>query len=100
MVGWHANNEPTQAQQLYNTVGPIENNLVGPLLGDGWCTNDKFTKAKPEAVVGKWFSWDTIGKADISDSWPTVTPQLASVGPTIVCYMGNMNFFYSKRIKL
>ena len=48
--------------------------------------NDKFTEAPPEAIVGKWFSWGTIGKADISDRWPTVTPQLANVGPTIVRY--------------
>ena len=54
----------------------------------GWYTNDKFTEAQPEVTVGKWFSWGTIGKADISDRWPTVTPQLANVGPTIVCYMG------------
>ena len=36
MVGWHANNEPTHAQQLYNTAGPKENNLVGPLLDGSW----------------------------------------------------------------
>ena len=27
MVGWHASNEPTEAQQFKNTVRPIENNL-------------------------------------------------------------------------
>ena len=53
--------------------------------------NDKFTEAQPEAIVGKWFCWGTIGKADLSDRWPTVTPQLANVGPTIVCYMGSIS---------
>ena len=24
MIGWHASNEPTEAQQLLNTVEPIE----------------------------------------------------------------------------
>ena len=33
------------------------------------------------------FSWSTIGKADISERWPTVTPQLIRVAPTIECYM-------------
>ena len=74
MMGWHENNEPTYAQQLLNTFGTIENNLVGPLLGGGWYTIDKFTENQPEAIVGKRFSWGTICKADISDRWPTVTP--------------------------
>ena len=54
----------------------------------GWYTNDKFTEAQREAIVGKCLVGGTIGKADISDRWPTVTLQLANVGPTIVCYMG------------
>ena len=57
----------------------------------GWYTNDKLTEAQPEAIDGKWFSWGTNGKADISDRWPTVTPQLANVGRTILCYMGSMD---------
>ena len=61
----------------------IEINLVGPLLGDGWYTNDKFTEAQPEAIAGKWL----VG-ARLAKRWPTVTLQLANVGPTIVCYMG------------
>ena len=56
------------------------------LYTNGWYTIDKFIEAQPEAIIGKWFSCGTIGKADISDRWPTVTPQLANVGPTIVCY--------------
>ena len=50
----------------------------------GWYTNDKFTEAQPEDIVDTWFSWGAIGKADFSDRWPTVTPQLANVGPTRV----------------
>ena len=33
-------------------------------------------------------SCGTIGKADTSDRWLTVTSQFASVGQTIVCYIG------------
>ena len=40
-------------------------------------------------------SWGTIDKADISYRWSTVTLQLANVGPTIVCYMGNSCFTIS-----
>ena len=60
----------------------------------GWNTNDKFTEAQPVVIVSKWFSSGTTGKADISDRWPTVTPQLANVGPTIVCYMGSEQRIY------
>ena len=40
-MDWHANNEPTQAQKLKNNVGPIENNLVGPLLGGSWLVSER-----------------------------------------------------------
>ena len=33
MVGWHASNEPTEAQLFKNPVGPIEHHFIGPLLG-------------------------------------------------------------------
>ena len=37
-----------------------------------------------------------IDKHDISDRWPTITPQFTSVGPIIVCCMGYeaMHYIY------
>ena len=53
-----ASNEPTEAQEFENTLGPIENNFVRTLLGStGKKVQavpffDKFEEAQPEAIVG------------------------------------------------
>ena len=79
----------------------MENNFVGLFLEDSGLVYERKIRGGPTAGnCWQMFSWGTIGKADISDRWPIVTPQFASVAPTIVCYMGIDLKGFLKRIDL
>ena len=61
----------------------------GHCLGiEGSYANDKFALAQPEAIVGNWLVGARLAKRTFPTVRQPVTPQFASVGPTIVCYMG------------